>query len=171
MLGAAQQLIEQFNNLQFIIPIAPGLCRKEIEKLTAGFDFPLTMVTNSIYEVIDTAHLVIVTSGTATLETALLSTPMVIVYKMSPLSYHIGKKLIKVPYIGMANILAGKKVVPELIQEEATASNIAGEVSRLLHDVHYYQQVCKELSSIKNKLGKPGASKRAAHIAVNMLYN
>jgi len=171
MVGAAQQLAEQFSNLQFILPVAPGLQKREIEKLLQDSKVGISVVDNSIYDVISTAHLVVVASGTATLETALLSTPMVIIYKMSPISYLIGKKLVKVPYIGMANILACKKVVPELIQNEATSDNITNEVAHLLKDNHYYQSVCEDLTAIKNKLGKPGASKRAAQIAVNMLFN
>jgi len=169
MVEAAQQLTEHFTDLQFILPIAPGLQRIEIEKLIAGSKTEITVVDNSIYDVIDIAHLVVVASGTATLETALLATPMVITYKMSPISYLIGKRLVKVPYIGMANILAGKKVVPELIQDEANAHNITAEVTHLLQDNHYYQSVCEDLTSIKKELGEPGASKRAARIAVTML--
>ena len=171
MVGAAQQLAEQFSNLQFILPVAPGLQKREIEKLLQDSKVGISVVDNSIYDVISTAHLVVVASGTATLETALLSTPMVIIYKMSPISYLIGKKLVKVPYIGMANIMAGKKVVPELIQNEVTADNITTEVVHLLRDDHYYQSVCEDLTSINRELGKPGASKRAAQIAVNMLFN
>jgi lipid-A-disaccharide synthase len=151
------------------VPIAPGLQKKEIERLLQNATVPIKTVSDSIYEVIDSSYLVIVASGTATLETALLATPMVIVYKMSPLSYLIGKALVKVPYIGMANIIAGKRVVPELIQGEATAGNIAAAVTRMLKDTRYYQNICEELASIKKKLGEPGASKRAAQIAVNML--
>jgi len=169
MIEAARHLTEHFSNLQFIVPIAPGLERKEIEHLLERATVPITAVSDSIYDVIDSAYLVIVASGTATLETALLATPMVIVYKMSPLSYLIGKTLIKVPYIGMANIIAGKKIVPELIQGEATAGNIAAEVTRMLTDTPYYQNISAELAAIKEKLGEPGASKRAAQIAVNML--
>ena len=169
MVGAAHQLAEQFSNLQFILPVAPVLERREIEKLLQGSKVAISVVDNSIYDVIDIAHLVVVASGTATLETALLSTPMVIVYKMSSISFLIGKTLVKVPYIGMANIMAGKKVVPELIQNEATADNITAEVTHLLQDNHYYQKVCEDLTSIKQELGKPGASKRAAQIAVDML--
>jgi lipid-A-disaccharide synthase len=169
MVEAAQRLTEHFTDLQFILPIAPGLEKIEIEKLLTGLKTKITVVENSIYDVIDIAHLVVVASGTATLETALLATPMVITYKVSPISYLIGKKLVKVPYIGMANILAGKKVVPELIQDEANAHNITAEVTHLLQDNNYYQSVCEDLTSIKKELGEPGASKRAARIAVTML--
>jgi lipid-A-disaccharide synthase len=83
----------------------------------------------------------------------------------------IGKRLVKVPYIGMANIIAGKEVVPELIQNEVTSDNITTEVAHLLTDNHYYQSVCEDLTAIKKKLGKPGASQRAAQIAVSMLLH
>jgi len=170
MLGAAQQLSKRFKNLQFVLPIAPGLKKEEIVKLTENTRVALTVVDDSIYEVIDSSYLVVVASGTATLETALLSTPMVILYKMSPLSYLVGRKLVKVKYIGMANIIAGKKVVPELIQDEATAERITSEVTHMLRDDLYHQSICEELTSIKKKLGEPGASKQAAQIALEMLH-
>ena len=169
MLGAAEKLSMQFENLQFIVPVAPGLKRGEIEKMTEGSTVAVRVVNNSIYEVIDISHLVVVASGTATLETALLTTPMVIVYKMSPVSFFIGKALVKVPHIGMANIIAGKKVVPELLQDEVTAENIAREVSRMLEDTACHRSICEELTSIKGNLGEPGASGRAAEIALTML--
>ncbi|KPJ59335.1 MAG: lipid-A-disaccharide synthase [Deltaproteobacteria bacterium DG_8] len=171
MVGAAQQLSERFGNLQFILPIAPGLKKEEIVKLTENSKVAITVVDNNIYEVIDISYLLIVASGTATLETAFLSTPMVIIYKMSPLSYLIGRKLVKVPYIGMANIIAGKKVVPELIQDEATAERLTSEVTHMLKDSLYHQSICEELTFIKKKLGDPGASKRAAQIALEMLQH
>ena len=169
MIGAAGLLSRRFDNLQFILPIAPGLKREEIVNLTEKKSVTITIVDDSIYDVIDSSYLVIVASGTATLETALLTTPMVITYKMSPLSYLIGKTLVKVPYIGMANIIAGKMVVPELIQEEATAERITHEATRLLEDNHYHQRTCEELALIKRKLGEPGAAKRAAQITLTML--
>ena len=171
MIGAAQKLSEQFKNLQFILPIAPGLQKEEIIKLTESTNLTITVVDNCIYEAIDSSYLVMVASGTATLETALLSTPMVIIYKMAPLSYLVGRKLVKVDYIGMANIIAGRKIVPELIQSEATAERIASEVARMLEDSLYYQGICEELTSIKEKLGEPGASKRTAQIALEVLNN
>lgn len=169
MLEAARRLSLQFPDLQFIIPIAPGLHREEIGKLAEESGVAPVLVNNSMYEVIDSSFLVIVASGTATLETALLAKPMVIVYKMSPLSYLIGRMLVKVPFIGMANIIAGKKVVPELIQAEASGERIAAEAARLLTDTPYYESVRTELAQIKRKLGEPGASKRAAEIALTML--
>lgn len=169
MMEAAHQLSETFKNLQFILPVAPGLKKEEVVKRTQNTPLTVTIVDDSIYDVIDISHLVIVASGTATLETALLSTPMIILYRMSPFTYLVGRKLVKVDHIGMANIIAGKRVVPELIQDEANAERITSEVTRMLEDTLYYQNICDELTPIRGKLGQPGASKRAAQIAVQML--
>lgn len=169
MLEAARRLSRERTDLQFIVPVAPGLHKAEMEQLIRGAAVPVTLVENNIYDVIDSSYLVIVASGTASLETALLARPMVIVYRMSPLSYRIARLMVRVPYIGMANIIAGKKVVPELIQQEATGERIAAEAARLLSDTHYYGTVHAELELIKKKLGEPGASARAARIALGML--
>jgi len=169
MLDAARRLSREHKDLQFIIPIAAGLHKMELEKLTGAAAVEVTLVENSIYDVIDSSYLVIVASGTASLETALLAKPMVIVYRMSPVSYRIARMLVKVPHIGMANIIAGKTVVPELIQEQASGEGIAAEAARLLTDTRYYGNVRAELELIKMKLGEPGASARAARIALTML--
>ncbi len=169
MLEAARRLSRERKDLQFIIPVAPGLHKAELENLTGDDAAAVTMVDNSIYDVIDSSYLVIVASGTASLETALLAKPMVIVYRMSPVSYRIARLLVKVPHIGMANIIAGKKVVPELIQEQASGKRIAAEAARLITDTRYYGDMRTELELIKKKLGEPGASERAARIALTLL--
>lgn len=169
MLEAARRLSRERKDLQFIIPVAPGLHKAELENLTGDDAAAVTLVDNSIYDVIDSSYLVIVASGTASLETALLAKPMVIVYRMSPVSYRIARLLVKVPHIGMANIIAGKKVVPELIQEQASGKRIAAEAARLITDTRYYGDMRTELELIKKKLGEPGASERAARIALTLL--
>jgi lipid-A-disaccharide synthase len=169
LLEAARRLSREHHDLQFIIPVAPGLDKAELERPAGDAAVAAILVDNSIYDVIDSADLVIVASGTASLETALLAKPMVIVYRMSALSYRIARLLVKVPHIGMANIIAGKTVVPELIQEQASGERIAAEAARLLTDAHYYGNVRAELELIKKKLGEPGASERAARIALDML--
>jgi lipid-A-disaccharide synthase len=169
LLEAARRLSREHADLQFIIPVAPGLDKAELEKLIGDAAVSVTLADNSIYDVIDSAYLVIVASGTASLETALLAKPMVIVYRMSPLSYRIARLLVQVPHIGMANIIAGKTVVPELIQDQASGERIAAEAARLLTDTRYYASVRAELELIKKKLGEPGASERAGRIALDML--
>ena len=104
-----------------------------------------------------------VASGTATLECALLKKPMVIIYKTSWLTYAIAKAVIKIPYIGLVNIVAGKKVAEELIQNEANATNIANAMETAL----CHPQIVKALAAVKTSLGAPGASLRAAKIVLD----
>ncbi len=102
----------------------------------------------------------IVTSGTATLETGWFGTPMAVVYKTSPVTFLIGRLLVDVPYIGLVNIVAGKKVVPEFIQHEMTSENLVNAIGRFLDDAPYAESVRQELGAIREKLGGPGASVR-----------
>jgi lipid-A-disaccharide synthase len=113
--------------------------------------------------------MVIVASGTATLETALMETPMVIVYRVSGPSYYIGKMVINVNHIGLVNIIAGKTVVPELIQDDVTGERIAAEVINILANRTRMEEIRAELVELKNKLGSPGAAVRAARLAYDML--
>ena len=110
-----------------------------------------------------------VASGTATLETALLETPMVIVYKVSALSYYIGKMFINVDNIGLVNIIAGKTIVPEFIQDKATASNIAGEILGMLAGSARMDEIKEDLSRVRGNLGTPGANMRTARLAYEMI--
>jgi lipid-A-disaccharide synthase len=110
-----------------------------------------------------------VASGTATLETALLHKPMIILYRVSALTYLIGRLLIRVPCIGLANIVAGKKVVPELIQGQATPEQVAREAIALLRDTKRREEMERELGYIRQRLGTPGASQRVARIALDLL--
>jgi lipid-A-disaccharide synthase len=108
------------------------------------------------------ADAAIVTSGTATLETGWFGTPMVIVYRMAPLTFALGRLLVDVPCIGLANIVAGRKVVPEFVQNDFVPQRVAAEVGKLLDDVSCAAAMRRELSVIKERLGGPGASEKVA---------
>ena len=112
---------------------------------------------------------VMVASGTATLETALLKTPMVILYKLLPLSYCIGRLLVKLSHFGLVNIVAGKCVVPELLQNEVNGKRIAQALLPFLTDRVLIEQVKTDLAAVSEKLGEAGASKRAAGLVVDFL--
>jgi len=115
-------------------------------------------------EVIAASNLVLVASGTATLQAALIGTPMVIVYKTSALTYQIGKRLVRIPYIGLVNILAQKEVVPEILQERATAKNIASEALAILGNPTRQDTMKENFRALRKSLGSPGASRRAAEM-------
>lgn len=106
--------------------------------------------------------LALISSGTATLETALLGVPMVVVYKLSWPTYLVARAIIHVPYISMANILAGKELAPELIQHQATPKKVAAAARGLLDDPRKYRALRAELAALRGKLGRPGAAQRAA---------
>ena len=166
MLEAAQILFEQNKERQFILLKAPTIPLKLIEDMLFSYKhLPLKIYDGPTYDGINAMDAAIVASGTATLETALLKKPMVIIYKTSWLTYAIARALIKIPYIGLVNIVAGKKVVEELIQNEATAVKIANALQSALHD----PKIVDELAALKTSLGGPGASLRAAHIVLDTI--
>ncbi len=113
-------------------------------------------------EVMAASDLLLVVSGTATLQAALIGTPMVVVYRTSPLTYQIGKCLVKIPYISLVNILAGKEIVPELIQHRMTPELISQEVLALVTDAERRNAMTLAFQQIRTLLGSPGASLRAA---------
>ena len=128
-----------------------------------------TVKSGEIYNIMHYSTLIVVSSGTATLETALAGTPMVIIYKMSPITYLIARLMVSMPYIGMANIVHGEKVVPELIQRNAKPGKIAGVVFQLLSDRALYYKIKNKLKNTRNLLGKPGAADRAVDMLVEIL--
>ena len=169
MLKAAGILMQSRPPVQFVLPLADALDRDFVEEMIRQESVPVRVVPNEIYDVIGVSDIVVVASGTATLETALLGTPMVIIYKVSPLSYYVGTKVINVTHIGLANLIAGKTIVPELIQDDANPDRIAAEVIGILADESRMQSIKEELNQIREKLGSPGASEKAARLACDML--
>jgi lipid-A-disaccharide synthase len=155
--------------VQFIIPVAPGLDREEIERVVGPERTLVRIVENSIYDVMQCADLLLVASGTATVEGAIMGVPMVVVYRISPVSYFLARVLIKVKNIAMVNIIAEKTVAPELIQEACNPETIADHVVGLLQDPVTMANIRQELARVREKLGDPGATRRAAEVVVEFL--
>jgi lipid-A-disaccharide synthase len=169
MLTAAEILLKKLPRVQFILPLAESLELSFVENLLGPSPVPVRVIRHDTYDAIGLSDIVIVASGTATLETALLGKPMVIVYKVSPVSYYIGKKVITVEHIGLANLIAGRTIVPELIQDEANPERIASEVINILNDRDRLDKMKADLTKIREALGQPGAAERAARLACGML--
>ncbi len=121
------------------------------------------------YNLMAYSRLNLICSGTATLESAVLGTPMIIVYKTSAMTYFIARRLIKIPVIGLVNVVAGRKIVPELIQDKCTGDELAAAAMRLLEDREHYEIVRRDLLEVKSRLGSPGAASRAAKAAFGLL--
>lgn len=169
MLGAAEILHRRFPSCRFILPLASTVERDLAQGYVGGSQLPLEVVEGRTFEAMKAADLLLVASGTATLEAAIAGVPMVIIYRVSPLSYLVGRVLVKVKCIGLANIVVGRKVVPELIQGEVTPQKIAQEAGNVLLDPARREEIQGEFALVKEKLGGRGASQRVARISLQMM--
>lgn len=165
----AARILAHDNQLVPVIALAPTLTPAQLaEQAPVDLD-RIRIIQGDTYSIIAASEVALVASGTATLETALLGCPMVIAYKVSPLTYILGRMLITgVNFIGMPNILAGEKIVPELIQGGLTARNLVRAAEPLLHDSLRNQTIAK-LNSLRGRLGAPGAAARVAALALSMM--
>ena len=159
MLSAARRIAEELE-VEVAVGVAPTL-QEEYFRNMFSVD-GIQLIKGATYDLMQHADLAIVTSGTATLETACFGTPMMVVYKTSWLTYLIGRLLVRVKNIGLVNIVAGKQIVPEFIQHRASADNLTREAVRLLRDGQALTDMKRELSKLKSLLGERGASKRVA---------
>lgn len=169
MCRACRILEAKLSPLQFVLPLAGTLDIDLVRNILRQFPLHVNVIRDEIYDVIAVSDAAIVASGTATLETALLEIPMVVVYKVSALSYAVGRRVIHVDHISLANLIAGRTVVPELIQGEANPERIAAEVRTLLVHREKSNEMRAALAEVRGKLGMPGASQRTAQIAREML--
>jgi len=171
ILATAALLQSRHPGIQFMLPLATSLTRADLEPYLADSGVAVTIVDGRSQDVMQVCDAIVTVSGTVTLEIALIGTPMVIIYKVSPLTYHIGKRLIQVDHIGLCNIVAGERVVPELIQHEAEPKGIAAALERFILDAEASGAVREKLATIGSKLGTPGCADRVAALAARLLEN
>ncbi len=157
----------QFPDYQFVIAGVSNLPKELYARWQSLF--PVKVVYDDAYNLLSVAEAALVTSGTATLETALLNVPQVVCYKTSAISYSIAKRLIKVPFISLVNLIAQKAVVPELIQDEFHTQRVQTELARLLGNSEARQQQLEGYAFINTILGEKGASQRAGELMVKYL--
>ncbi len=169
MLAAAEKLQAVIPGIQFLLPQADSISDELLEGYLSQPSVKITVIKNQPYDVIQCCDVVMTTSGTATLEIALLAVPMVIAYKLATLTYWLGRLLVNTPFIGLPNIVLGKRIVKELIQHEATAGNLAAEVQRILTDKAYAGEIRANLNHVRQQLGQGGGSKNMAELALEML--
>jgi lipid-A-disaccharide synthase len=160
LLGALRLLARARPDLQFLLAAAPSIDLAALEGRLRGL--PVGLVQDQTHAVLGAATLALVASGTATVEAALLGTPMIVVYRLSALTYALGRPLVRVPHFAMANLIAGQRVVPELIQGDFTPERVTAEVLSLLGDGVRLAGMREALGEVRRRLGPPGASARAA---------
>jgi len=158
------QTAARFPNFPAVIAQAPNQPAELYQSF--GHIHPFTLIQGNTYEILRNARAALVTSGTATLETALIGCPMLVAYKGSALSYAIGKRLVKVPYISLVNLIAQKELVLEFIQGNCTPQTMAKETDRLLHDSIRREILTQGFKELKEQLGGEGASQRAAEAII-----
>jgi len=169
LIRSAHILQQEIPGLQFIIPLAPGISENSLSPWIKNSPVSVKVIEGFTYDVMNLSDLLITASGTATLEGAILEKPMIIIYKVSWFSYLIGRALIHVDHIGLVNLVAGKEISPELIQEDANPSKISKEALRILKDPDLLKKMTDEMRDVRRSLGEPGAVRRAAKIVASLL--
>lgn len=166
MVQTAQLLKQKFSQAQFILPLAPTLTIDSLQPYLKNTELDIKIIKGRTYDVVNICDAVIITSGTATLETALLEKPMAILYQAPLLT--LGKIFIKTSFFGICNIIAGKAIVKEFIQAQAQPQKIAEEINKILTDENYRETMTNELRQIKNRLQSENVS-NAAELVLGLL--
>ncbi len=164
MLDAAERIRAIRPDAQFVVPVAPTLAREQLAPyLASPLDHPdVKLVDGHTEEVVGASDAALVKSGTSTLEAALMLRPMVVVYRLSWLSYLVGRLLVRIAHFALVNILAGRGLVPELLQGAASPERMAAEIERLLGDRAAREEQLRGLREVRDSLGEPGAARRVA---------
>jgi lipid-A-disaccharide synthase len=171
MTAAAKLLKERIPGIGFLVSAAPSIAPSLLEE-TLGPDREsglFRVMSGGVHAVFRESTLLVAASGTVTLEAAIYGIPMVIIYKVSPVSYWLGRALVRVDHAGLANLIAGRTVVPELIQADASPERIADAVAGLLDDPGRLRKMQADLAAVRARMGGPGASRRTAEIALSIM--
>ena len=169
IVAAAALLKQKTPDIQFVVPVASTLKQEELETQFNTAGIQVTYTHERIHDLIRACDAVVSVSGTVTLEVALVGTPLVIIYRLSPLTYQLAKRLIKVEHIGLCNIVAGASVARELIQDDATPEAIAAEIDGIISHPEQASRLREGLAGMRTCLAKGGASANTARLLLEML--
>jgi lipid-A-disaccharide synthase len=169
MIRAAEMIRDRMPNVQFLLPRAPTIGLDHLQRHLAGSDLNVLVVDTLRYNARGAMDFALVASGTATLETGLLLCPMVILYRVAWSTWLLGRMLVRIPHIGLINIVAGREVVPEILQSQCRPEVIADRALSILDDPEAIARTKADLARVKQEMGEPGASGRAAEIILAML--
>ncbi len=166
MLEAAVHLKNKNQELQILLPLAENIPEEAVLPLVTDSNVVLKVVRGLTQEALQAADFAIIASGTASLEAAILKTPMLIIYKTSTLTYRLGKRLLNVDFIGLPNLISSREIVPELIQKEVSPAQIFKTVDSYLQKPYLLKNMRHDLEQIARMLGKKGAVERTAHLVL-----
>jgi lipid-A-disaccharide synthase len=166
LLDSARRMAAKNPKTEFVLAQASSIDDNLLQDLLKNSSVPVKVVRDQASEVMAVSDVLLIASGTATLQAAVVGTPMVLLYKTTPATYRLARWLIRVKWIGLVNLVAGRSVVPELIQNEATPERVSEEALRLLNDRKAYDEMKDSLQEVRLSLGEPGASLRAAKVVL-----
>jgi len=170
MLESAKLLELRIKNLKVMLGLAPTIKKERVQTILNQFKIEVKLIENLTYDLMNHSDLLLVASGTATLESAILGTPFLVLYKTSFWTYLFAKSLVSIPNIALANVVAGKKIVPEYIQSRAVPKDIAEEMYDILTNKQKYKSIQNELALVRERIGEVGASRKAAQIINGMIF-
>lgn len=166
MCAAADRLRTALPDVHFVVPLASPAYRRMVEAEVARWRLPITVLDGHAGAVMRAARLVIMSSGTAALEAAWAGTPMILLYKLSAPDWFLVKRLVKVPFAGLPNLMLGRQVVPELLQDQVTPERIVAEALDILSNEARRRRMCEDLSEVKRRLGSPGVVDQVARVVL-----
>ncbi len=168
MLESGEKLLQSHEDVQFFLPRAHTIDRAELEAFIKERRVPVMITEDHTYDLMQICDVCLAASGTATLEAAMMELPTILLYKVSPITYGIGKMVVNLTHVGLPNIIADKEVIPELLQSDVSADNIVEHMLPLLDDLKENEHMRQELRTVRDKLGEPGAVKRVAELIYSL---
>lgn len=169
MLEAAERVQLRHTNVDIVLPVASGLNRDVIDAILAKSNLPVKVVTDDFYQLTTACDAIVAASGTVTLEIALLGVPHFITYRVAPMTYRILKRLVRIPYVGLCNIVTSKPVILELLQNDVTAERLEQELSSLLSNKESKQHAEDIRQQVLTALGPSGGAHNAAQLVIKLL--
>jgi lipid-A-disaccharide synthase len=169
LVAACRIIADRVPDVQFVVARAPNLDDRLFRALETAPDLKRALVEGETDAVLAAADVALTASGTATVQTALHDTPMVVVYRLSALTYRLGRRLVRVDTFGMVNLIAGRRIVPELIQDDFTPTSVADEAVSMLTNSARSERIRGDLAQVREQLGGPGASRRAAEAILRFI--
>lgn len=165
---AAVKLLAAKQCIQCFLPCARTIDKKTLRSMIDMYHVPVQITDDHIYDLMSVCDMAIAASGTVTLETSLMELPTLLIYRVAPLTYRVGKKVVRLSHIGLPNIVAGREVIPELLQDDVTPEKIAAHVDAIWNHPQWIMKMKEDLRDVRRKLGEPGALDRVASLIVRI---